>query len=223
MQGTYRKLGDLPLVIPVFPLDGVLLLPGGQLPLNIFEPRYLNMLDDAMSGERIIGMIQTRPHQAPDVQTPALAPVGCAGRVTSFAETSDGRYLITLTGVCRFRTGDELPVRTPYRQVRADFAPFEPDLREDQGGSRTAADIDRFLSALRRYLDHRGLAIDWGDAENAPSDALINSLAMALPFDPMEKQALLEAETIFERKATLTALLEIDAAAGDDDEPHSIQ
>jgi Lon protease-like protein len=143
--------------------------------------------------------------------------------VTSFAETSDGRYLITLTGVCRFRAGEELPVRTPYRQVRADFTPYEPDLREDGAGVRTAADIDRLLSALRRYLDHRGLAIDWGDAESAPSDALINSLAMALPFDPMEKQALLEAETIFERKATLTALLEIDAAAGDDDEPTSIQ
>jgi len=226
MQGNYRKLGDLPLVIPVFPLDGVLLLPGGQLPLNIFEPRYLNMLDDAMSGERIIGMIQTRPQppgKEADPHRPMLAPVGCAGRVTSFAETSDGRYLVTLTGVCRFRAGDELPVRTPYRQVRADFSPYEPDLREDQNGARTAADIDRLLSALRRYLDHRGLAIDWTDAESAPSDALINSLAMALPFDPMEKQALLEAETIFERKATLTALLEIDAAAGDDDEPHSIQ
>jgi len=226
MQGNYRKLGDLPLVIPVFPLDGALLLPGGQLPLNIFEPRYLNMLDDAMSGERIIGMIQTRPQapgQADDPQRPMLAPVGCAGRVTSFAETSDGRYLITLTGVCRFRAGDELPARTPYRQVRADFSPYEADLREDQAGVRTAADIDRLLSALRRYLDHRGLAIDWTDAEAAPSDALINSLAMALPFDPMEKQALLEAETIFERKATLTALLEIDAASGDDDEPHSIQ
>jgi Lon protease-like protein len=223
MQGTYRKLGDLPLVIPVFPLDGALLLPGGQLPLNIFEPRYLNMLDDAMSGERIIGMIQTRPHQNADTERPALAPVGCAGRVTSFAETSDGRYLITLTGVCRFRAGEELPVRTPYRQVRADFTPFEPDLREDAAGARTAADIDRLLAALRRYLDHRGLAIDWGDAESAPSDALINSLAMALPFDPLEKQALLEAETIFERKATLTALLEIDAAGSDDDEPTSIQ
>jgi Lon protease-like protein len=224
MVAAYRKIADLPLVIPVFPLDGVLLLPGGQLPLNIFEPRYLNMLDDAMSGERIIGMIQTRPNHGSDPDRPSLAPVGCAGRVTSFAETSDGRYLITLTGVCRFRTGDELPARTPYRQVRADFAPFEPDLREDgPGGTRTAADIDRLLSALRRYLDHRGLAIDWTDAESAPSDALINSLAMALPFDPMEKQALLEAETIFERKATLTALLEIDAAGGDDDEPHSIQ
>ncbi len=221
MPAVYRKLGDLPLVIPVFPLDGVLLLPGGQLPLNIFEPRYLNMLDDAMSGERIIGMIQTRA--GGDHQRPALAPVGCAGRVTSFAETSDGRYLITLTGVCRFRTGDELPVRTPYRQMRVDFSPYEPDLREDGSGERTAADIDRLLVALRRYLDHRGLAIDWGDAESAPSDALINSLAMALPFDPMEKQALLEAETIFERKATLTALLEIDAAGSDDDEPTSIQ
>ncbi len=226
MPANYRKLGDLPLVIPVFPLDGALLLPGGQLPLNIFEPRYLNMLDDAMSGERIIGMIQTRPHAAgpaADPQRPALAPVGCAGRVTSFAETSDGRYLITLTGVCRFRAGEELPVRTPYRQVRADFTPYEPDLREDAVGERTAPDIDRLLSALRRYLDHRGLAIDWGDAESAPSDALINSLAMALPFDPLEKQALLEAETIFERKATLTALLEIDAAGTDDDEPTSIQ
>lgn len=221
MPAVYRKLGDLPLVIPVFPLDGVLLLPGGQLPLNIFEPRYLNMLDDAMSGERIIGMIQTRP--GGDHQRPALAPVGCAGRVTSFAETSDGRYLITLTGLCRFKAGDELPVRTPYRQMRVDFSPYEPDLREDGSGERTAADIDRLLMALRRYLDHRGLAIDWGDAESAPSDALINSLAMALPFDPMEKQALLEAETIFERKATLTALLEIDAAASDDDEPTSIQ
>lgn len=221
MPAVYRKLGDLPLVIPVFPLDGVLLLPGGQLPLNIFEPRYLNMLDDAMSGERIIGMIQTRP--GGDHQRPALAPVGCAGRVTSFAETSDGRYLITLTGLCRFKAGEELPVRTPYRQMRVDFSPYEPDLREDGAGERTAADIDRLLAALRRYLDHRGLAIDWGDAESAPSDALINSLAMALPFDPMEKQALLEAETIFERKATLTALLEIDAAGSDDDEPTSIQ
>jgi uncharacterized protein len=223
MPAAYRKIGDLPLVIPVFPLDGVLLLPGGQLPLNIFEPRYLNMLDDAMSGERIIGMIQTRSHQNAGAHHPALAPVGCAGRVTSFAETSDGRYLITLTGVCRFKAREELPVRTPYRQMRVDFNPYEPDLREEQGGARTAADIDRLLVALRRYLDHRGLAIDWGDAESAPSDALINSLAMALPFDPLEKQALLEAETIFERKATLTALLEIDAAGSDDDEPTSIQ
>ena len=132
MPGTFRRLSDLPLVIPVFPLDGVLLLPGGQLPLNIFEPRYLNMLDDVMSGERMIGVIQTRAGGPGDeAHHPSLAPIGCVGRVTSFAETSDGRYLVTLTGVCRFRAGDELPVRTPYRQVRADFTAFEADLRED--------------------------------------------------------------------------------------------
>ena len=222
MPGSFRKLSDLPLVIPVFPLDGVLLLPGGQLPLNIFEPRYLNMLDDAMSGERIIGMIQTRANGAApdDEREPSLAPIGCAGRVTSFAETSDGRYLITLTGVCRFRASDELPVRTPYRQVRADFSSFAADLREDGPSS---ADPAPLLAALRRYLDHRGLAIDWTSAENAPSDALINSLSMALPFEPMEKQALLEAPTMADRRETLVALLEIDAAVSDDDEPPSIQ
>ncbi|AYV45643.1 peptidase S16 [Caulobacter flavus] len=218
MPGVYRKTLDLPLVIPVFPLDGALLLPGGQLPLNIFEPRYLNMLDDAMSGERMIGMVQTRP--GGDASRPALAPIGCAGRVTSFAETSDGRYLITLTGVARFKLGEELPARTPYRQVRADFTPFDLDLREDQ--QETAGDAAPLLNALRRYLDHRGLAIDWSEAQAAPSDALINSLAMALPFDPLEKQALLEARTLADRRSTLVALLEIDAAQ-DDDEPPSVQ
>ena len=220
MPGSYRRADDLPLVIPVFPLDGALLLPGGQLPLNIFEPRYLNMFDDAMSGERIIGMIQTRP--GGDVERPNLAPVGCAGRVTSFAETSDGRYLITLTGVCRFRVGDELPSRSPYRQVRVDFAAFEDDLREEAEGATAGGEAEALLGALRRYLDHRGLAIDWTTAEAAPSDALINSLAMALPFEPVEKQALLEAPTLVERRETLVALLEIDAA-GDDEDPMMIQ
>jgi Lon protease-like protein len=220
MPGSYRRADDLPLVIPVFPLDGALLLPGGQLPLNIFEPRYLNMFDDAMSGERIIGMVQTRP--GGDVERPNLAPVGCAGRITSFAETSDGRYLVTLTGVCRFRLGDELPSRSPYRQVRADFAAFEEDLRELAEGATAGGEADALLGALRRYLDHRGLAIDWSSAEAAPSDALINSLAMALPFEPVEKQALLEAPTLVERRETLVALLEIDAAA-DDEDPTMIQ
>jgi Lon protease-like protein len=210
----------LPLVIPVFPLDGALLLPGGQLPLNIFEPRYLNMFDDAMSGERIIGMVQTR--QGGDPDRPNLAPVGCAGRVTSFAETSDGRYLVTLTGVCRFRVGAELPARAPYRQVRADFVAFEDDLHEAPPHARTSGEPSPLLDALRRYLDHRGLAIDWTSAESAPSDALINSLAMALPFEPVEKQALLEAPTLADRRKTLVALLEIDAA-GDDEDPPMMQ
>jgi Lon protease-like protein len=218
MPTGYRKASDLPQVIPVFPLDGVLLLPGGQLPLNIFEPRYLNMLDDVMAGERMIGMIQTRGGED-DRERPPLAPIGCLGRVTSFAETGDGRYLITLTGVCRFRVGEELPVHTPYRQVRADYRSFQADLKEG-----AAADFERgpFLAALRRYLDHRGLDIDWESAEGAPPDALINSLSMALPFDPPEKQVLLEAPTLADRRDTLIALLEIDAAI-DDDAPPSLQ
>jgi Lon protease-like protein len=220
MPGVYRRADDLPLVIPVFPLDGALLLPGGQLPLNIFEPRYLNMFDDAMAGERIIGMVQTRTGGDPD--RPNLAPVGCAGRVTSFAETSDGRYLVTLTGVCRFRVGVELPSRSPYRQVRADFTVFEDDLHEAPAASAAPGDGLPLLDALRRYLDHRGLAIDWTSAEAAPSDALINSLAMALPFEPVEKQALLEAQTLADRRETLVALLEIDAV-GDDEDPPMMQ
>jgi Lon protease-like protein len=212
MATGYRKAVDLPLAIPVFPLNGALLLPGGQLPLNIFEPRYLNMIDDVMAGDRLLGMVQTRGG-ARDL--PALAPVGCLGKVTSFAETSDGRYLITLTGLCRFDIGEELPVRAPYRQVRARFDRFEADLREDAAPS--GLDRAAFLAALGRYLEHRGLGIEWESAQAAPIDALVNSLAMGLPFEAAEKQALLEAATLEDRAATLTALLEIDAAGGDDD------
>jgi Lon protease-like protein len=216
-MGTgYRKAVDLPQAIPVFPLDGALLLPGGQLPLNIFEPRYLNMIDDAMAADRLIGMVQTR---GGDRDRPALAAVGCVGKITSFAETADGRYLITLTGLARFEVGDELPVRTPYRQVRARFAPFEADLQSS--AESPTIDRKRFLKALARYLDQHGLGIDWETAEQAPSVALVNSLAAGLPFDPAEKQALLEALTFEDRARTLTALLEIDAA--DDDGPHSLQ
>jgi len=215
MAQGYIKAIELPQVIPVFPLPGSILLSRGQLPLNVFEPRYLNMVDDAMAGDRMIGLIQ--PLGDLDIQPP-LARVGCAGRITSFNETSDGRYLITLTGVCRFRVTTELQIKTPYRQVRADFAPFEADLRAPD----PAADFDRdhFLDALRPYLEHRGLNVDWDTAEIAPQEALINSLSMALPFEPAEKQALLEAPTLEDRAQALTALLRIDAADdGDDDGP----
>src|SRR4051794_24850425 len=121
----FRRAAELPQMIPVFPLDGALLLPGGELPLQIFEPRYLNMIDDVMGGDRIIGMIQTKP--GGDRERPALAKVGCLGRITSFAETSDGRYLITLTGLCRFEAGEELAMQGPYRQLRADYRPYEGD------------------------------------------------------------------------------------------------
>ena len=210
MAQGYVKAADLPQVIPVFPLPGAILLPRGQLPLNIFEPRYLNMIDDAMAGDRIIGLIQ--PAGGPASQ-PSLTAVGCAGQITSFAETSDGRYLITLTGVCRFRVAAEMSVSTPYRQVRATFGLFESDLSSphDEGFDREA-----FIEALRAYLERRQLDIDWDTADGAPQEALVNSLAMALPFEPAEKQALLESPTLEDRCQTLTALMQIDAAESGD-------
>jgi Lon protease-like protein len=219
MAQSYVKASDLPQVIPLFPLDGAILLARGQLPLNIFEPRYLNMVDDAMAGDRVIGMIQTTGGSR---RLPGLAPVGCAGRITSFAETSDGRYLITLTGVCRFRLITELPSQTPYRQARAAFAPFESDLTPPPVDPEF--DRDRFLDALKAYLERRGLDIDWDTAEAAPPEALVNSLSMALPFERAEKQALLEAAALEDRCEVLTALMRIDAAeAGDGETPASMQ
>jgi Lon protease-like protein len=199
---------DLPQVIPVFPLDGSLLLPHSSRPLNIFEPRYLNMLDDVMAVERIIGIVQTAPGGSLD--RPRLAHVGCAGRVTSFAETADGRYLVTLTGLARFRLGEELTVATPYRQARVDFLSFAADLEPlstDPGEQRP-----RLMRVLKRYLEQRSLRIDWGAVENAPIQPLVNSLAMALPFDKAEQQALLEADGVEQRQEALITLLEIDGA-----------
>jgi Lon protease-like protein len=218
MPGGYRKVSDLPALIPVFPLDGALLLPGCQLPLRIFEPRYLNMIDDAMSGARLVGMIQTAA--GGERARPNLAHVGCVGRITAYAETGEGHYLITLTGVCRFAVADELATTTPYRQVRPDFAPFAADLEAEE--AEVHLDRPAFLKVLRRYLDHKGLSVEWDAAKRAPGGALVNSLAMGLPLEPVEKQALLEAATAADRYAVLAAVLEIDAAA-DDDEPPQLQ
>ena len=217
----YRRAADLPQVIPVFPLDGALLLPGGELPLQIFEPRYLNMVDDVMAGDRVIGMIQTK---GGDRSRPILADVGCLGRITSYAETADGRYLITLTGVCRFEAGEEIAIRTPYRQVRANYDRFEGDLADtDEKAEAPLAVRDRFAKALKRYLNHRDLDIDWETATTAPLEPLVNSLAMGLPFEPAEKQALLEAPALADRFDALTTLLEIDCLDDGDDESHSMQ
>lgn len=220
IPGGYQSPSDLPQVIPVFPLDGALLLPGGELPLRIFEPRYLNLVDDVMAGDRMIGMVQTRA--GGERTRPNLAHVGCAGRITSFNETSDGTYLITLTGVCRFEAGEELAVRTPYRQVRTTFAPFFGDLADDEVDT-DAFDRKRFAVALKKYLNRRELDIDWDTAETAPLESLVNSLAMGLPFEPLEKQALLEAPTLVERVDALTTLLEIDALEDGDDAGYSMQ
>jgi Lon protease-like protein len=217
----YLRTSDLPQVIPVFPLDGALLLPGGELPLQIFEPRYLNMVDDVMAGERVIGMIQTRA--GGDRVRPSLAAVGCAGRITSYAETSDGRYLITLTGVCRFEPGEELSLPVPYRQLRARYDRFEGDLARDEAATAPDAARTRFAKALKRYLNRRELDIDWDAASGAPLEALVNSLSMGLPLDPAEKQALLEAIDLPARFEALSVLLEIDSMEDGDDETHSMQ
>lgn len=205
MTSRYHSIEDMPATLPVFPLSGVLLLPRGNLPLNVFEPRYLTMVDAALSGSRLIGMIQpTEPEDK--VLKPALSAVGCAGRITSYRETEDNRYLITLSGICRFRVAEELAGDTPYRQVTPDFGPFLGDLVET---SDSDFPRERLLAALKTYLTQRDLKADWRSVMSAPAEILVNALAMLCPFEPAEKQALLEAPGWQERVATLVALLEI--------------
>lgn len=208
MAIAYRKAAEFPDRIPVFPLSGALLLPRAPLPLNIFEPRYLNMVDDALIGDRLIGMVQTVAGGAPE--TPALAPVGCVGRLTSYSETSDGRYLITLSGLCRYVIKGEAKTNLPYRMADVDFAPFEHDL-----SSPNMASFDRaaFLETLSGYLRAHDLDAEWEALDNAPPEILVNSLAMICPFSAAEKQALLEAETVASRLDTLTALMKIESAS----------
>tara|TARA_R110002167_G_scaffold83990_1_gene228411 strand:- start:1116 stop:1796 length:681 start_codon:yes stop_codon:yes gene_type:complete len=205
MDGTNHSAA-LPARIPIFPLSGTLLLPEGRLPLNIFEPRYLEMVRDAMAGERIIGMVQPlTPEQL--MQAPEVYPIGGAGRITAFQETDDGRMLITLTGIQRFRIAEELAVTTGYRQVIADWAPFA----EDRAGIGDDSQVDRerLLMGLRAYLHVKDLKADWDSIEKAPSGALINYLSMLCPFEASEKQALLQAPEIVERSRIFVALLEM--------------
>jgi len=211
----YQSIESLPQTLPIFPLTGALLLPRGHLPLNIFEPRYLAMVDAALSTTRLIGMIQ--PIEPEDkVLKPRLSAVGCAGRIVSYRETEDGRLLITLLGVCRFRVSEELTTLTPYRQVRADYSTYLGDLT-----STPSEDFprERLATALREYVSHRDLKADWGSVMSAPADVLVNALAMLCPFEPAEKQALLEAPSWPERVDTLVALLEM---AGEPEVPTSI-
>jgi len=202
---AYNSIEELPNPLPIFPLSGVLLLPRGQLPLNVFEPRYLALVDSAMSGGRMIGMIQ--PSEAEEkALTPKLSTVGCAGRVTSYRETDDGRYLITLTGVCRFRVKNELATQTPFRAVTPDYAPFAGDL---VANDESEFPRERVVDALKDYLSKRDLKADWRSVMSAPPETLVNALAMLCPFEPAEKQALLEATDWHSRVATLVALLEM--------------
>lgn len=204
---------DLPEVIPVFPLPGALLLPRGRLPLNIFEPRYLAMLDDALKTDhRLIGMIQ--PLESRNGEPPRLRKIGCAGRVIAYSEAEDGRYLITLAGVARFRVTEELDGFQPYRRVKASWNGFDRDL----GRSEDDPDFDRdaFLTTLGRFFSLAQLSSDWDTLREADPEMLINSLSMLCPFEVEEKQALLEAPTLANRRETLTALMQFAIAAGGD-------
>ncbi|MEM1382579.1 MAG: LON peptidase substrate-binding domain-containing protein [Pseudomonadota bacterium] len=201
---------DLPEVVPIFPLPGALLLPRARLPLNIFEPRYLAMLDDSMRlDHRLIGMVQPSDGS---VQPPKLHKIGCAGRVTSFSETEDGRYLIALTGISRFRIQAELDGFTPYRRVRADWSGFDADLATEE--SADGFDRDAFMAILKRYFQAAKLSSDWDAMRDADPEMLINSLSMMCPFDVEEKQALLEAPRLSDRSETLTALMQFAIASG---------
>lgn len=203
---------DLPETIPVFPLPGALLLPRGRLPLNIFEPRYLAMLDDALkSDHRLIGMVQ--PYNGRE-QPPKLHAVGCAGRVTSLSETEDGRYLIVLTGISRFGLCEEVEGFTPYRRVGVDWSGFAADLEKPAAGD---FDKDSFLALLRRYFEVQNLSSDWDSMREAEPEMLVNSLSMMCPFAVEEKQALLEAPRFADRADALRQLLRFAIASGGGD------
>jgi Lon protease-like protein len=208
--GDQSALSRLPSRFPIFPLSGAILLPGGNLPLNIFEPRYLQMTKDAMRGDKVIGMIQ--PSGSISNGEPALYPVGCAGEITSFETTDDGRYLITLTGLCRFEIVEELTVATPYRQVVAGFDSWQGDLEPKAAPDSLRPEL---IDALRRYFAVHDISVDWRQIEMAPLCGLLTSLAMICPFEPSEKQALLETADPAALGRTLIALLEMGALTGD--------
>ncbi len=202
------SLADLPKTIPVFPLAGALLLPRGRLPLNIFEPRYLAMVDTALRQTRVIGMVQPTVE---DERRPKLYPIGCLGRLTSWSDTGDGRFFITLSGVIRFRIAQELKTTSPYREVEPDFAPYADDLKDADDDN--CIDRKRLGVCLKSYMEQKRIEADLSLIERAPAETLINSLSMICPFAPAEKQALLEAGTLSERAQLLTTLIEM-AATG---------
>ncbi|MBM3609676.1 MAG: peptidase S16 [Alphaproteobacteria bacterium] len=203
MNKPYTSISELPEILPVFPLPGVLLLPRAQLPLNIFETRYLAMIDDALASHRLIGMIQPAPAASPDT----LASVGTMGRITQIAETGDGRYVLTLSGVCRFRIVEEITAPTLYRQCRINCAEFGIDL--GNGTDENSVDRNAIVESLRRYSQVNQLKIDWSEVEKTPCEALISAMSMMAPFGPAEKQALLEAVSLQARADMLIAITEI--------------
>ena len=215
-------LDEMPQTLPLFPLSGALLLPRGQMPLNVFEPRYLDMVDEALRGNRLIGMIQ--PVETSDEEEggqSSLFPVGCVGRITQFIETDDGRYIITLTGLCRYRMQAEIAVRTLFRQAQVSYQDFHDDFEPRRG--EEAVDRPDLLRALKAYVEAEQLEINWREVHAAPTEALVNALAMMSPFGSREKQALLEASTLSVRAAILVAMTEIELARRDDGSSTGLQ
>jgi Lon protease-like protein len=205
---------QLPEILPIFPLTGVLLLPRGKLPLNVFEPRYLAMTEDALAGNRMIGIIQPSDPLS-RASVPPVYPIGCAGRITSFSETDDGRYLITLTGVCRFETVRELPIVRGYRRVDVSWERFAADLEES---GPALFDRARLVEGLKTYFKIQGISANWDAIDSTPDERLVTSLAMICPFEPSEKQALLECGSLSERANMMVAIIEmsvLDKRGGD--------
>ena len=211
-HASYKGPADCPAVIPVFPLSGALLLPRGQMPLNIFEPRYLAMVDDAMRTDRIIGMIQPDPESPGAAANPKLYRVGCAGRVTQYAETGDGRYLISLTGISRFRVESEIASVGPYRRCHVSYDAFAVDFEPRAGEEHV--DREGVLKALRDFVDSNDLKVDWAGIDEAPDEALVNALCMMSPFGVREKQAMLEAPDLKTRAEILIAVTQMELVRG---------
>lgn len=213
----YRRPHDLPDRVPVFPLRGAVLLPRAAMPLNIFEPRYLSMIDDAMAGARLIAIVQPvdtgEDRESPSGRAADLRRIGCVGRITAYQELDDGRLLITLTGVSRCGLVAEVPTDAPYRIWRIDAASYAIDL--DRGRGEDLVDREKLLSVLKLYLDRRSLKADWRAIAGASTEFLVNALSVASPFGPEEKQALLEAPDLVRRAEVLIALAEMEIASSE--------
>jgi Lon protease-like protein len=218
-MNRYRAPADLPKIIPLFPLSGSLLLPRTDLPLNIFEPRYLAMIEDAMKDQRIIGIIQ--PVENDSAAKPKLETVGCAGRITSYSETDDGRLLITITGVCRFKLKKESATKTPYRQANVDYKPFAIDFVSETGAR--SVNRDQLITAFRQYLEANNMSADWQEVQAVSTEVLVNTLSLLAPYPPREKQALLEAPDLKSRADVLVALTEIALAKSSSGKPQRMQ
>lgn len=213
MASSHPTFENLPAEFAVFPLPGAMLLPRGRLPLRIFEPRYVAMTEDALGQGRMFGMIQPDPTAAETATGPGLFRVGCLGRLSAFSETDEGHYLITLSGVIRFTVGLEIDMRRGYRRVRGEFSAFRSDL--DLEPQPINQPRETLLAAVRSYFSHRGIDANWEAIQRLSDDALVTTLSMVCPFEPAEKQALLEAQTDAERAGTLLALLRMGALTPD--------